>query len=98
MCRARHAPGVVEVFGVGAEAAVDIQHGAGHKRGAGAGEEYDAGGDFFRGAVALQRVLGALGFGERAAVFGFMEVSTGPGCSKLTVMPRCPRSRAAPLL
>src|SRR6266850_2751737 len=68
MCRARHAPGVVVLLELRAEAAIDIQYRAGHERRAGAGEEYDAGGDFFRGAVALQRVLGALGFGERAAV------------------------------
>src|SRR5213595_89459 len=56
------------LFESGAEAAIDIQHRAGYERRAGTGEEDDAGGDFFCGAVALQRMLGALGFGERAAV------------------------------
>ena len=52
----------------GAEAAIDIEHRAGHERGIGAGEEHDAGGDLFRGAVTLQRVLRALGFGEGAVL------------------------------
>src|SRR5258708_6478150 len=61
-------PGTAELLELRAKAAIDIEHRAGHERCAGAGEEHDAGGDFFRGAVALQRMLRALGFGEGAAV------------------------------
>ena len=83
---------------ISAKTAIDVEHRAGHERGAGTGEEHDAGGDLFRGAVTLQRVLLALRFGEVAPSSGFMSVSIEPGCSTLTVMPRGPRSREAPLV
>src|SRR3954468_16584398 len=55
-------------FGSGAKTAIDVEHRAGHERGLRARQEHDAGGDLFRGAVTLQRVLTALGFGKVTAV------------------------------
>src|ERR1700748_1621225 len=57
-----------ELFELGAEPAVDVEYRAGHEGGSGAGEEDDTGGNFLRGAVALPRVLRALGFREIAPV------------------------------
>src|SRR5260370_6837800 len=55
------------LFELCAEAAVDIEHGAGHERRAGACQKHDAGRDLFSGAVTLQRVLGALAFPKSTA-------------------------------
>ena len=56
------------VRGSGAEAAIDIEHRAGHEGGFGAGEEHDAGRHFLRLAEALQGVQAALRLGELAAI------------------------------
>src|SRR5512134_2311363 len=51
-----------------AEAAIDVQHGAGDVGSPGAGEEYDSGGNFFGTAVAAERDARLLGLGEGAFI------------------------------
>src|SRR5262245_27547397 len=77
------------------EPAVDRQAGACYETGFGAGEVRDHPGDLVRGAVARQRHELLQHLGELADG-GLRSVSTGPGCTLLTVIPRGPRSRASP--
>src|ERR1700761_2041679 len=55
-------------FGSGAEAAVDVENGAGDERSFGARQKEHAGCDLFRPAKTLKCVFLALGFSEVAAV------------------------------
>src|SRR6516164_9874407 len=67
-CHARWRAQLLVGFRSGVEPAIDIEHCSGNERGLGAGEKYDAGGDFLRTAEALQRMQAALGLGELAAI------------------------------
>src|SRR3569832_2552379 len=66
--RAQSARSVLEFLSSGAEAAVDIEYGAGDEGRLGACKEGHAGCDRFGAAKALQRVFLALGFGEVAVL------------------------------
>ena len=77
------------------QTAIHIERRAGNEGGIRAGEKGDRGRDLLQPAEAAKRGGGLLSGGE-IAVRGIMLVSIGPGCTVLTVIHFCPRSRAQP--
>ena len=81
--------------GSGGESAVDLQTRAGDEGRFGTGEIGNHAGDLVALSIALEGDQ-AFHLRREGPSAGFMSVSTGPGCTLLTVMPRGPRSRARP--